>query len=59
MLNTLLIEFSELMLGSYPRINEKEYRVLLTLESRDPEYLARATDTLISRLPKDAIHKIE
>jgi molybdenum cofactor synthesis domain-containing protein len=58
-LNTLLKEFSELMLGSYPRINEKDYRVLLTLESRDPEYLARATDTLISRLPRDAIHKIE
>ena len=58
-LNTLLKEFSELMLGSYPRINEKDYRVLLTLESRDPEYLARATDTLISRLPKDAIQKIE
>jgi molybdenum cofactor synthesis domain-containing protein len=58
-LNTLLMEFSELMLGSYPRINEKDYRVLLTLESRDPEYLARATDTLISRLPKDAIQRIE
>ena len=47
------------MLGSYPRINEADYRVLLTLESRDPDYVDRATDTLISRLSTDAIHKIE
>lgn len=47
------------MLGSYPRINEDEYRVLLTLESRDSDYVNRATATLVSRLPADAIHKIE
>ena len=54
-----LREFSELILGSYPRINESDYRVLLTLESRDPAYLKRAMETLVSRLPADAIHKIE
>jgi len=58
-LNTLLKEFPRLMLGSYPRINEKHYRVLLTLESRDPEYVERATTTLLDRLPDDAIHEIE
>lgn len=58
-LNTLLKEFPRLMLGSYPRINEEDYRVLLTLESRDSDYVNRATDTLVSRLPADAIHKIE
>jgi molybdopterin-biosynthesis enzyme MoeA-like protein len=58
-LNTLLKEFPQLMLGSYPRINEEDYRVLLTLESRDPDYVNRATDTLVNRLPTDAIHKIE
>lgn len=58
-LNTLLKEFPQLMLGSYPRINEDEYRVLLTLESRDSDYVNRATATLVSRLPADAIHKIE
>jgi FAD synthetase len=59
MLNALLKEFPKLMLGSYPRINERDYRVLLTLESRDPDYVNRATDTLVRRLPSDAIHKIE
>jgi FAD synthetase len=58
-LNTLLKEFPQLILGSYPRINEEDYRVLLTLESRDSDYVNRATATLASRLPADAIHKIE
>ena len=58
-LNTLLREFPELMLGSYPRINEKFYRVMLTLESRDPAYLDRATTTLTDALPEDSIHLVE
>jgi FAD synthetase len=59
MLNALLKEFPELMLGSYPRINEADYRVLLTLESRDADYLKRATDKLVGQLPAEAVHKIE
>jgi hypothetical protein len=51
--------FPALMLGSYPRINEVDYRVLLTLESRDPEYLERASATLRAQLPPTAIHKVE
>ena len=58
-LNQLLGEFPELMLGSYPRIGEREYRVLLTLESRDADYLRRAQESLLVRLPNDAIFKIE
>jgi molybdenum cofactor synthesis domain-containing protein len=58
-LHALLGEFPELLLGSYPRIGEAEFRVLLTLESRDPGYLQRALDALLARLPKDAVAKIE
>jgi FAD synthetase len=58
-LNDLLVEFPELMLGSYPRIEETEYRVLLTLESRDAAYLQRAESSLLARLSDDAIHKVE
>jgi molybdenum cofactor synthesis domain-containing protein len=58
-LNALLQEFPQLMLGSYPRIKEQDYRVLLTLESRDADYVDRATETLVSQLPANAIHKIE
>jgi len=58
-LNELLVEFPELMLGSYPKLEESEYRVLLTLESRDAEYLARAQESLLARLSDDAVFKVE
>jgi len=58
-LNALLHEFPELLLGSYPRIGEADYRVMLTLESREASYLERATESLCARLPQDAIHKID
>src|SRR5690554_4226106 len=56
-LHALLAEFPELLLGSYPRIGEVEFHVLLTLESRDSLYVQRALDALLARLPQDAIHK--
>lgn len=58
-LNDLLEAHPELMLGSYPRIRETEYQVLLTLESRDAAYVARALEALLARLPADAVHKVE
>ncbi len=58
-LNALLEAFPELMLGSYPRIREESFQVLLTLESRDAGYVQRALDSLLERLPADAIHKVE
>jgi len=58
-LHELLDEFADLMLGSYPRIDEEEFRVMLTLESRDVDYLDRALDSLLSRLPEDTIHRVE
>jgi molybdenum cofactor synthesis domain-containing protein len=58
-LNALLEEYPELMLGSYPRIGEGTFHVLLTLESRDPDYVKRALDDLLRRLPPEAIHKVE
>jgi molybdenum cofactor synthesis domain-containing protein len=58
-LNALLVEYPELMLGSYPRVGEGSFHVLLTLESRDPAYVNRALDELVRRLPAEAIHKVE
>ena len=57
-LNELVAEFPELMLGSYPKIGEDMFHVLLTLESRDAGYLQRALDSLLARLPADSIHKV-
>jgi molybdenum cofactor synthesis domain-containing protein len=58
-LNALLVEYPELMLGSYPRVGEGAFHVLLTLESRDPAYVNRALDDLVRRLPAEAIHRVE
>jgi molybdenum cofactor synthesis domain-containing protein len=58
-LNDLLSEFPELMLGSYPKIGEEAFHVLLTLESRDAGYLQGALDDLLRRLSDDAVHKVE
>ena len=58
-LNACMREFPELMLGSYPRIGHPEYRVRLTLESKDEAYLARAFAHLMNLLPGDAVVKTE
>jgi molybdenum cofactor synthesis domain-containing protein len=58
-LNDLLGEFPNVMVGSYPRLGETHYRVLLTLESRDLAYLERALASLLERIPDEAVHRVE
>jgi FAD synthetase len=58
-LHGLLEEFPELHLGSYPRIQEESFRVMLTLESRDAGYVQRALDSLLVRLPDGAVRRVE
>ncbi|HET9490344.1 MAG TPA: molybdopterin-binding protein [Methylomirabilota bacterium] len=57
-LNALLREFPALLLGSYPELANPEYRVKVTLESRDAGYLAQALGALLSRLPATAVVKV-
>jgi molybdopterin-biosynthesis enzyme MoeA-like protein len=58
-LNDCVRNFPDLMLGSYPRIGDPDYRVKLTLESKNAEYLERAFRHLMERLPADAVVKTE
>ena len=58
-LNDLLTKFPDLMLGSYPVLGLAEYKVKVTLESKDPEYLSSAVQTFIAALPQDAVHRID
>ena len=58
-LNACLKDYPDLMLGSYPRIGHPEYRVKLTLESKDRGYLDGAFNRLMELLPRDAVVKIE
>ncbi len=59
MLHAVLHEYPQLLLGSYPVINVSEYKVMLTLESRDEEYLEGALRSLLGKLPGASIVRIE
>lgn len=58
-LNELLQKYPELLLGSYPRIGQESFHVMLTLESRDPGYVQDALEELLTKLPEGAIYKVE
>lgn len=57
-LNGLLTDFPALMLGSYPEFSNPEYRVKVTLESRDEAYLDGALERLLARLPAEAVVRV-
>ncbi len=58
-LNELLRMYPELLLGSYPEFSNPEYKVKVTLESRDPAYLTKALDDFLGRLPPSAVVRVE
>jgi FAD synthetase len=58
-LNDLLVNFPNLMLGSYPVLDLPDYKVKVTLESKDSDYLEQALRALIASLPPDAVHRVD
>jgi molybdenum cofactor synthesis domain-containing protein len=58
-LDATLTAFPELLLGSYPKLSDPEYKVRLTLESKNESYLERALADLVGRMPPGFIVKIE
>jgi molybdenum cofactor synthesis domain-containing protein len=58
-LNRLLEDFPDLLLGSYPVLNIPEYKVKVTLESKDRDYLNRALEKLLESLPTEAVQQVE
>jgi FAD synthetase len=58
-LNELLRQHPELILGSYPEFFNPEYKVKVTLESKDRSYVERALDDLLGRLPDGAVVRVE
>ena len=59
MLNDLLVKFPQLMLGSYPVLDVAEYKVKVTLESKDQSYLEQGLQAFIASLPNDAVYRID
>jgi molybdenum cofactor synthesis domain-containing protein len=57
-LNALLADFPALLLGSYPEFSNPEYKVKVTLESRDPGYLESALREFLRRLPEGALVRV-
>ncbi len=58
-LNPCLTRYPELLLGSYPKIGDSNYRVKLTLESKDRDYLELAFAHLLSLLPAEVVIRTE
>jgi hypothetical protein len=46
-------------MGSYPRTGREDFYVMVTLESRDEDYLKRSLDELLARLPEGSIQRVE
>jgi FAD synthetase len=57
-LNGLLADFPLLQIGSYPEFSNPEYKVKVTLESRDRGYVEQALAEFLTRLPVDAVVKV-
>jgi molybdenum cofactor synthesis domain-containing protein len=57
-LNAMLAAFPELLCGSYPEFSNPEYKVRVTLESKDPDYVAAALAFLLARLPAEAVVRV-
>jgi molybdenum cofactor synthesis domain-containing protein len=58
-LNELLRERPQLLLGSYPEFSNPEYKVKVTLESKDRDYLEAAIAAFLARLPKTSVVRVE
>jgi molybdenum cofactor synthesis domain-containing protein len=57
-LNRLLADYPNLLLGSYPELSNPEYKVKVTLESRDRGYLEGALAEFLRRLPAGALVRV-
>ncbi len=58
-LSAMLREFPAVLCGSYPEFSNPDYRVRVTLESKEPGYLEAALSDLLARLPRDAVVRVQ
>jgi len=58
-LNAMLREYPALLCGSYPEFANPDYRVRVTLESKEPGYLERALRDLLGRIPPEAVVRVQ
>ncbi|GBD25040.1 Putative competence-damage inducible protein [bacterium HR30] len=58
-LNATLRAFPGLLLGSYPKWNDPEYHVKVTLESKDQSYVEQALAHLLAQIPPEMVVRTE
>jgi molybdenum cofactor synthesis domain-containing protein len=58
-LNALVARHPDLMLGSYPEFSNPEYKVKVTLESKDRGLVERAVDELLAALPPGSLVRVQ
>lgn len=58
-MNDLLKAYPLLMLGSYPEFSNLTYKVKVTLESKDRDYLDQALSEFLAKLPPDAVVQVQ
>jgi FAD synthetase len=58
-LDNVIGKFKGVMVGSYPKVGLDEYKVVVTLESRDDAELSEAHDFLMGLLPEGSVVKVE
>lgn len=58
-LDRVAAENPDVALGSYPRLDDPDHKVKLTLEGRSPEPVEAALAQLLERLPREFVIRIE
>jgi len=58
-LNEIVKNHKDVKIGSYPVVGNKDYYVMVTLESLDGKNLNSALDDLLQKIPKKKIVKVE
>ncbi|MCK4910011.1 MAG: competence/damage-inducible protein A [Thermodesulfovibrionales bacterium] len=53
------VEFPDVIMGSYPKIKEPDYKVMVTLEDTDSKRLEKATKRLVDELPEGSVVRTE
>jgi molybdenum cofactor synthesis domain-containing protein len=59
LMNDLLARYPKLLLGSYPVLDAADYKVKVTLESKDSDYLNQALESFLASLPDGAVHHVQ
>lgn len=59
LMNDLLARYPKLLLGSYPVLDTADYKVKVTLESKDFDYLNQALESFLASLPDGAVHHVQ